>query len=513
MTEERTPYVPAIVAVLRVFRRRWPVLLLCVVLVPAAAVAYSKRQEKEYTASAALLFRDPGFAQALFGSSVLSPSTDPARDAATDVRLVSQRVVADATAKALGGGLTGADVAQMVSVSSEDQSDVVSISARDQNPQQAAQIANTYARQFILLRQAADRAKLGQGEALLEQDYRRLSPAERAGPRGRGLQDQLDKLQTLASVQTGNAELTQEAVVPTTPSSPKTARNAILGGVLGLLLGIGAAILFERLDRRVRDPKELREIFGSPVLSTIPKSRSISRAAKPSRRLAPKDAEAFRMLRASLAYFDVDSRAVRSVLVTSPSTGEGKTTVAWNLAAAAAGAGVRVLLIEADLRNPKLARRLPEPPGSGLSELLSGQAEFDEVLQVVTVPERSNGARPSRSMDVITAGTVPPNPVHLMESARMDHLIEQSQRDYDLVVVDAGPTAIVADAVPLIKRVSGVIVVTRLGVTKRDAVVRLRDQLANLGASTLGLVVNGGPGRSSEYGYYAYGGSRREADE
>jgi polysaccharide biosynthesis transport protein len=81
------------------------------------------------------------------------------------------------------------------------------------------------------------------------------------------------------------------------------------------------------------------------------------------------------------------------------------------------------------------------------------------------------------------------------------------------VVIDAGPTAIVADAVPLIKQVSGVIVVTRLGVTKRDAVVRLRDQLANLGASTLGLVVNGGPGRNSEYGYYRYGGGGREADE
>jgi tyrosine-protein kinase len=510
MTEERSSYVPAVVAVLRVIRRRWPVLLICTLLVPAAAIVYSKRQEKEYTASAALLFRDPGFAQALFGSSVLSPSSDPTRDAATDIQLVTQRAVADATAKALGGGLTGDQIAQMVSASSEDQSDVVSISVRDHDPEQAAQIANAYARQFILLRQAADRAKLGQGEALLEQDYRSLSPADRAGPRGRGLQQQLDKLQTLASVQTGNAELTQEAVVPTTPSSPNTVRNGILGAMLGLLLGIAAAILFERLDRHVRDPKELREILGSPVLSTIPKSRSINRAAKKPRRLTPKDAEAFRMLRASLTHFDADSK-VRSVLVTSPSAGEGKSTVAWNLAAAAAGAGARVLLIEADLRNPKLARRLPAVPESGLSELISGQAEFDQVLQVVEVPERSNGARPSRSMDVITAGAVPPNPVRLMESARMDQLIEQSERDYDLVVIDAGPTALVAEAVPLIKRVSGVIVVTRLGVTRRDAVVRLRDQLENLGASTLGLVVNGGPVRDVEYGYYRYGGSREAA--
>ena len=113
------------------------------------------------------------------------------------------------------------------------------------------------------------------------------------------------------------------------------------------------------------------------------------------------------MLRASLQYFDVDSD-VQSVLITSPSSGDGKTTVAWNLAAAAAGAGTTVLLIEADLRNPTLARRMPEPPERGLSELLAGHAEFDDAVQMVMVQDRANGDGAGRSMDVIPAGMVPP---------------------------------------------------------------------------------------------------------
>ncbi len=474
------------------------------VLVPAAAVVYSKRLDKEYTATAALLFRDPGFSEALFGSAVLSPSNDPTRDAATNVKLVSQRVVADATAKAIGKGLTGAEVAGKVSASAEDQSDVVSIAATDEDPQLAADIANTYARQFISLRQTADRAKLAQGEALLEQDYQTLTPSERAGPRGRGLQQQLDKLQTLASVQTGNAELTQAAERPSSPSSPKTVRNGVAGAVLGLLLGIAGVIFFERLDRRVREPRELVQLLGSPVLGTIPKSRSIARAARKPRQLSAAPAEAFRTLRANLLYFDVDSR-LRSVLITSASPGDGKTTVAWNLGVTAASAGARVLLIEADLRSPRIARVLPGAAQPGLSDMLAGHAELHDVIQQVVVQERANSAGPSRRlMDVIPAGPVPPNPADLLGSARMEHLIEQSEREYDFVVIDSSPMAVVSDAIPLVKRVSGVIVVSRLGETTRQAVSRLRDQLALLGASTLGIVINGASGAD---GYHGYGGT------
>jgi capsular exopolysaccharide synthesis family protein len=492
-------------SLVRVLRRRFPVILACAVLLPAVAVFFSIREQKEYTASASLLFRDPGFAQTLFGSSVLSQGTDPALDAATNIKLVTQGVVADATARALGGDLTGSQIAGAISASSEGQSNVVSVSARDHSPQRAATIANTYAEQYIALRQDADRAKIAQGVSLLQKDYKNLSPAARVGPVGRGLQQQLNKLQTLASVQTGNAELTQPADVPSSPSSPRPVRNGIFGGLLGLVLGIGAALLFERLDRRVREPEQLREAFGRPLLGTIPQSRSIAKAASDSGYLSPIVAEAFRMLRANLQYFDVDSK-VRSVVVTSPSSGDGKTTVAWNLAAVAAGPGARVLLIEADLRHPMLARRLPAPPERGLSEFLAGHADFEEVVVDVLVQEGVNGDRDGRWMDMIPAGRVPPNPVDLIESARMEELIAQGQREYDFVVIDTPPTTVVSDAIPLINQVSGVIVVSRIGVTTRHAVSRLRDQLTNLSAHTLGVVVNGGRAGDPYYGYYGSAG-------
>ena len=119
--------------------------------------------------------------------------------------------------------------------------DVVSVQAQDHSPQRAALIANTYAQQYIALRQAADRMKIKQGEDLLIQTYNGLTPAERAGPRGTDLQQQLDKFQALASIQTGNAELSQPADVPSSPSTPKPVRNGILGLLLGVVVGLGAA--------------------------------------------------------------------------------------------------------------------------------------------------------------------------------------------------------------------------------------------------------------------------------
>jgi len=496
-------------SVAKVLRRRWLLIALCTVLLPAAAVAFSHTQEKQYTARAGLLFRDPGFAETLFGSSVLIPSNDANRDAATNTDLLNQPIVAAATARALGGGISSDRIQNEVSASSQGQSDIVEVTATDHNPGLAARIANTYAQQFIALRQAADRQKINEGEQLLLQDYQGLSPVERQGPRGTDLRGRIDKLQALASIQTGNAELTQPADVPTSPTSPKPVRNGVLGALLGLLVGVGAAFVVERLDRRIREPEELVEIFGRPVLGTIPDSRSIAKS-KAARSISPLDAEAFRMLRASLHYFEADA-SVRSVVVTSPSPGDGKTTIAWNLAAAAAGVGSRVLLIEADLRHPMLASRMPRIPEAGLSELLAGHAEFDDVAEQVVVMEAMNGDGVDRTMEVVTAGQIPPNPVDLLESARMERLLDEVQREYDFVVIDTPPLAAVSDAIPLIRQVSGVIVVGRLGKTTRHAVARLRDQLDHLGASTLGVVVNGARGAEVSYGYYGYFDKRDRA--
>jgi polysaccharide biosynthesis transport protein len=492
-------------AIFVALRRRIGLVLVCAILVPAAALAFSLAQEKEYSASASLLFRDPQFDQKFSGATVFAPNSDPTREAATNVKLVSLQVVASRTAKALGGKMTAEEIGGKVTVEEAGQSDVANITAVDHDPKFAAKLADTFATQFIAFRRDADRSKIASAEKLVQQKLSALPAAEQGGAQGTALRKQAEQLQIMAALQTGNAELVQPAETPSSPSSPKPVRNSALGLIFGLLLGIGLALLLERLDRRLKTPKEIGEAFDRPVLGAIPESRAIAALEKDPQRLAPGEAEAFRMLRANLRYFNVD-RAIRSVLITSSAPADGKSTVAMHLASAAGAAGSRTLLLEADLRHPTLARRLGLPNERGLSQVLAGQAEsLRDVAHSVSVAGRRPSDTDFRTLDVVVCGPIPPNPTDLIESERMRELIHGAEADYDLVVIDTPPTSVVSDAIPLVKQVSGVIVVCRLGKTTRESASHLRQQLENLEANTLGVVVNS-VGRQSGYGYaYAYG--------
>jgi tyrosine-protein kinase len=494
-----------------VLRRRLWVVLICAILVPASALVFSLVQDKKYTAAASLFFRDPALDQKLFGSTFLEPSGDPVREAATNLKLVSLRAVASRTASAVGRGLTADQVADKVETSLEGQSDLISVRATDPSPEFAATLANTFAQEYIEFRRDADRAKLREAQQLVQQELNALSPAEREGAQGRSLAARAQQLRILASLQTGNAELVERAEPPRSPSSPRTVRNAVLGGVLGLLMGVVFAFLLDRLDRRVRDPKEIEAAFRRPILGMIPKSRALARPENPrDGGLPTREGEAFRMLRANLRYFNVD-RQIQSVLVTSPAPGDGKSTVAFNLAAAAAGAGAKVLLIEADLRHPSLASSFAHVKSkTGLSTVLAGYAGLAEAVKEVPTHQRSYGSSSERVMYVLPAGPLPPNPVDLIESQRMRELVRRAESEYDLVVIDTPPTSVVSDAIPLVKQVSGVIVVVRLGLSTREAVLHLRDQLEHLDAPTLGVVVNALSRASGSYGYgYAYAYAER----
>lgn len=499
----------------RVIRRRFALIALCALIVPAAALGLSLLQEKQYTASASLLFRDPGLDQKLFGSSFIEPSRDPDREAATNVRLVSLKAVAARTAGKLPGTrLDAEDVAAKIDVAAEEGSDVLAVEATDRDPRFAARLANAFAEQYIQFRRSADRAKVQEALGLIERQVTDLPRSERNGSRGRSLRERGEELQVLASLQTGNAELVQRADEPKTPSSPKPVRNTAVGLALGLLLGVALAFLLERLDRRLRDPKEIEAMFERPILGAIPNSRALARErAAGSGRLPAAESESFRMLRANLRYFNVD-RDVQTVLVTSAAPGDGKSTVAWNLATAAAGAGTRALLIEADLRHPSLARGLGVDHTVGLSTVLAGERELRDVVQQVPVPTRQNGRASMRTVDVVFAGPLPPNPTDLIESDRMREVVKRAEQDYEFVVIDTPPTSVVSDAIPLVNQVGGVIVVGRLGKSTRESVLHLRNQLRNLDAPTLGVVVNAIGGDTGSYGYgYGYGYGYAETGE
>jgi protein-tyrosine kinase len=221
--------------------------------------------------------------------------------------------------------------------------------------------------------------------------------------------------------------------------------------------------------------------YGLPILASIPRARNIWKESRKSGQSSP-EREAFGMLRANLRYLGVNSD-IRSLLVTSAGRGDGKSAVAWNLALAEAKAGRDVLLIEADLRAGHLAERLHLMRNTGLSLLLAGGASLEET----TVTAMTSSGR----LDVVPAGPPATNPGELGESPQMALLLETAQMRYDLVVVDTPPVSVVADAVPLMGQVGGVILVARLEQSTSDRAEELRNHLRRLGVRVLGVVVNG----------------------
>jgi len=495
-----------------VLRRRAGLILLCVAIATVAAVGVSLVQEKQYSASASLLFRNPGFAESLFGNSVTTPATDPTREAATNEKLVGLEIVAKRTSEHLDG-LTAEEISDMVSVSASGEADIVSVTATSSEPAQAKAVANIFAHQFIAFRAQADKTKLLEAKQLAEEEYSRLSPEQQAGPRGEALSSGAEKLGILASLQTGNAELVQPAELPTSPSSPKPIRNGVLAAIIGLLLGSGLAFFFERLDRRLRDAEEARDAFGLPILATVPESKAImvSNQRTAALELPFMENEAFRMLRAQLRYFNTD-REVQTVAVSSHAAGVGKSTVAWNLGRVAASSS-KTVIVEADLRNPTLASQHGLQSAPGLAELLTHQVGLDGAIQSKPLAGSNGASSGAGRLDVIVAGSHPPNPAELIETQTMSDILAELRKLYELVVIDTAPIGVVSDAIPLLRMADGVIVVARIGETTRETAIDMRNQLDRLDVPTLGVIANAVKlPRRSKYGYgYGPGPDTQEA--
>jgi non-specific protein-tyrosine kinase len=217
------------------------------------------------------------------------------------------------------------------------------------------------------------------------------------------------------------------------------------------------------------------------------------------------------MVRAQLRYFG--NRTIRRVLVTSAQAGEGKTLVSLNLARAAARTDVsRALLIETDMRRPTLGQLIGRGATAGLSELLNYEHDLEAGLrELVVTPDvmNGNGDRPGQ-LDVLLAGSAPPNPVELLESKWMSELLEVADSIYDMVIIDTPPIGVISDAIPLFRRSDGLILVSRLGVTRRDQASRMIKRFRGLDAEVLGVVVNGvKPTDDPYYTYYEQDASPR----
>lgn len=406
-------------------RRRKALVAICTLAVAAVVLVASLLEDPVYEAQASVL---------------LSASDDSQLSPTQALAFSDADEVARSTGEELGG-IDPASIVERTELSQGDAPDLLTVTAEAAAPVSASRLADTYAEQFASF---------------------------------------VDDLPDFR----GRTEVVEKAVPPDGPESPRTVRNTLLGALAGLLLGIVAAFAWARLDRRVRAARELAGILGAPLLGTIPKSQSLA-LDEGLRELPPADAEAFRMVRVSIRHLEVD-REIRTVVLTSAEPGDGKTTVAFGLAAVAATSGERVLLIEADMRRAALEAIVPPPP-VGLSSVLDGGADL---LEAVSAVEVSTGADASGAVDVVHAGPASPDPTRLLESERMIELLDGAEREYDLVVVDTPPARMLPDAIPLVGRVDGVVVIVRLGRDRHEDLRELHDRLRQLHAPPIGAVAN-----------------------
>jgi tyrosine-protein kinase len=491
--------------VAKVLRRRMLSIALLALVTMTAALGFSVLQGRKYTATSAILFRQQNLDQTLLGNTALPRSTNPTFQASTNMTLVSLPGIAEHSGAALRPPLSRSQVAGKVSISAASQSDVIDVSASDRIPGRAAEIANAYATEAVQFQRDTDRQAVSTARAQVHAQLASLGSAAKRSPEANALRTREQQLALVSSLQIGNAEVVQPALAPTAPSSPTTLRNAVLGLLVGLVLGVGLTLVREGFDRRVKDLESLEQLFGAPVLASIPDMKDAASAE-----------ESFRILRAQLRYFSVDKN-IRTVLVTSAVPGEGKTTVARHLArAAAALPHSRVLLIEADLRKGDLASVLGVDRAPGLVQVLSGETDLGSAIQRATGLDDLGDE--AGDLEVLVAGATPPNAAEMLESLSMTSLLAEASADYDLIIIDTAPLLLVADAIPLLRSVSGVLAVTFLGDTRRDALHFLRRQLSQVEAPVLGLVANrvlpqdvaGGYGYGYGYGYRRSAGGSSE---
>lgn len=440
---------------LAVLRARWFTVACCALVVLAAASAATLSITPVYTATTRVFFSAvaPAEEDEAGGVYVITQA-----DLATYVDVVGSPVVREPLVEELGldGGF---GLSAKVPASSP----MLDITVTADDPQVAAEIANAVGPQL----------------------------AEVAG----------EFSPLLASAgQDVTATTITPATAPTSPSSPDVLRNLALGLLAGLVLGVGIAFVRHGLDTRVRGEADVRAVSDRPILATV----GLDRAVRQQPVVMESDphgahAEAIRRLRTNLLFVDVTTRR-HSFVVTSAVPGEGKTTTTVNLAIAMADAGSRVLLVDADLRNPSVATTMGLEGAAGLTTVLLGRASADEVIQ----PWRDT------SLHVLPAGQIPPNPSELLGSDAMAELFTELAGRYDFVLVDSPPVVPVIDAVIINRLTGGMLMVVAVDqVGKRELAAALRS-LETAGVNVSGFALNKVQGlEGKNYGYPSYGVKER----
>ena len=439
---------------IRILRKNWLIIVVATLLGIGVAALWSLTRTPEYEAQSTVFVSTQagGTVQELQQGQTFTQSR-----VTTYTNLVATPIVIDPVIAELGLGMTASELAGNVSASSPLNTTLITITVTDSDPVAAAEIANAL------------------GASL-------TSAVE-----------QIETPQVDGAISPVRLTRVKDALPPLSPSSPNAPLNLALGALVGLALGIGVAVLRSVLDTRIRTPRDVEIITDRPLIGAIAfdpkaKDRPLIVHADPS---SPR-AESFRALRTNLQFLDMGGRS--SFVITSSVPSEGKSTTTINLAIALADAGKRVALLDTDLRKPKVAEYLGIEGGVGLTDVLIGRTRVGDVM----LPWGQ------RSLYVLPAGKIPPNPSELLGSKQMHTLLEVLERDFDVVLCDAPPLLPVTDGAILAKATSGAIVIVSAGRTNRHQLSGAIDALETVGAKIAGIVLSMVPTRGPD-AYYSYG--------
>ena len=438
---------------IRILRKNWLIIIIATLVGVAIAAGWSLTRTPEYEAQSTV------FVSSQTGGTIAElqqGSNFTQSRVTTYTNLVSTPIVMNPVIAELGLGVTANELADAVTASNQLNTTLITITVTDADPVKAANIANAL---------------------------------------GASLTAAVESIETPNGTDTSPVRLTRvkDAIPALSPSSPNVPLNLALGALVGLALGIGAAVLRTVLDTRIRTSRDVEQVTDRPLIGAIAfdpkaKTRPLIVHVDP---LSPR-AESFRALRTNLQFLDMDGRA--SFVITSSVPSEGKSTTTINLAIALADAGKRVALIDADLRKPKVAEYLGIEGGAGLTDVLIGRARVGDVMMPWG----------QRSLFVLPAGKIPPNPSELLGSKQMRTLLEVLERDFDVVLCDAPPLLPVTDAAILARATSGAIVAVAAGRTNRHQLTSAIDALNKVGAKIAGIVLTMVPTRGPD-AYYSYG--------
>jgi polysaccharide biosynthesis transport protein len=475
-------------------REHWLAIAAAVVAAVVAAAAYSLTAPKRYSATADLLVTPiPAADQTYLGIGLLRDSGDPTRSVITAARLVKSQAVIARVEQRLPPDLRSH--IGSVQVTPVGQANIVNISASAPSASGAAEIANAFAFAMVGARTAAFQEELKAVIAHLNDRLALLHGAARTTGEGLALDDRLAALTPLVGTNDPTISVINRALPPGSPSWPRPLLSIMIAFFATMLIASGGAVALALLKPQITREEEL--VFGQrlPVLARIPRlrQREARNYLAGRKELPPEVWEGYRTLRANLANAGRQGGFPRTILVASASRHEGKTMTSVNLAITLAAGGLRVILLDADLRRPMVATVFGvSAAGGSFADLFSGRATAAETL--VRVPGHSDDLR------LVIANPDHVGEVDLLDGRRVKALLSQLKAEADVVIVDSPALTEVADALTLADSVETVLVAVRLRQTRRDKLNELRRLLAQRGIAPAGLVVTTRE-RPRHYGY------------